>query len=152
MEWWKCIIRHAALGIYTYRRLYHERRTASGHRRVLRCVRYDRHLIVESVSTIQAKIQLAGRFDLGIRGVCGLDCQSNTSNNNHTAGEDHESFEIIAQHALGFIVIASTSLLVLFFFKIYNVPGRLCRLSSIRYCIIHSSDASGTECSVLRIG
>ncbi|KAL3775884.1 hypothetical protein ACHAWO_012902 [Cyclotella atomus] len=35
--------------------------------------------------------------------------------------EDPDSVELTAQHALGFIVMASTSLLVLFFFKIYNV-------------------------------
>ncbi|KAL7490243.1 hypothetical protein ACHAW6_016013 [Cyclotella cf. meneghiniana] len=35
--------------------------------------------------------------------------------------EDPESLELTASHALGFIVMASTSLLVLFFFKIYNV-------------------------------
>ena len=41
----------------------------------------------------------------------------------HTSNisEDPESVELTAQHALGFIVMASTSLLVLFFFKIYNV-------------------------------
>eukprot|EP00956_Cyclotella_meneghiniana_P038242 scaffold150817_cov36-Cyclotella_meneghiniana.AAC.1 len=44
-----------------------------------------------------------------------------SSNNNHTTGEDPESVELTAEHALGFIVMASTSLLVLFFFKIYNV-------------------------------
>eukprot|EP00804_Cyclotella_cryptica_P002454 CCRYP_019175-RA/>CCRYP_019175-RA protein AED:0.00 eAED:0.00 QI:114/-1/1/1/-1/1/1/530/622 len=35
--------------------------------------------------------------------------------------EDPESLELTPMHALGFIVMASISLLVLFFFKIYNV-------------------------------
>ena len=56
---------------------------------------------------------------------CGDESDSNTTailaNRNIRPQEEPESLELDATHALGFIVMASTSLLVLFFFKIYNV-------------------------------
>ena len=120
----------------------------------MRCVRYGRHLSLKVYQRYEPKYNWPAvlSFDLGIRGVCGLDCQSNTSNNSHTAGEDHESFEIIAQHALGFIVIASTSLLVLFFFKIYNVVKIMRAFGcsgALMQIVIHPSDArSGGRVSI----
>eukprot|EP00581_Thalassiosira_minuscula_P002660 CAMPEP_0183744308 /NCGR_PEP_ID=MMETSP0737-20130205/65663_1 /TAXON_ID=385413 /ORGANISM="Thalassiosira miniscula, Strain CCMP1093" /LENGTH=931 /DNA_ID=CAMNT_0025979947 /DNA_START=589 /DNA_END=3384 /DNA_ORIENTATION=- len=41
--------------------------------------------------------------------------------NRHHHRHDEESLELTASHAVGFLVMASTSLLVLFFFKIYNL-------------------------------
>eukprot|EP00956_Cyclotella_meneghiniana_P044939 scaffold344454_cov119-Cyclotella_meneghiniana.AAC.1 len=48
-------------------------RLATGHD--TRSLRYLRYIVVESVSTIRTEIQLVGRFDMGIWGVCGVGCE-----------------------------------------------------------------------------
>jgi len=47
--------------------------------------------------------------------------ESSSSSSQPQYVEDPDSLELTASHAVGFIVMASTSLLVLFFFKIYSV-------------------------------
>ncbi|KAL7464541.1 hypothetical protein ACHAXS_004872 [Conticribra weissflogii] len=47
--------------------------------------------------------------------------ESSSSSSQPQYVEDPDSLELTASHAVGFIVMASTSLLVLFFFKIYSI-------------------------------